>query len=103
MELQSNLDAIREAGAVLYGVSVPPAEDLEQLRKDAGLEYEILVDEGSALIKQYGVLNAENGVVPHPTVVVIGKDGVVRWVHTDQDYQKRPPASDVLAALLALR
>jgi peroxiredoxin len=34
--------------------------------------------------------------VPHPAVVVIDREGIVRRLHVDPDYRVRPSADDVL-------
>lgn len=60
------------------------------------------MDPDLAAIRAYGVLNEKAGNIPHPTAVVIGKDGVVRYVRVDVDYKVRPAPEELLAALRAL-
>jgi peroxiredoxin len=45
------------------------------------------------------VLNEEDGSLPHPTVVVIGRDGRVRYRWTDPNYRVRPTPDQLLEAL----
>jgi peroxiredoxin len=59
----------------------------------------VLLDEGLAVTKAYGITNEKSGKVPHPTVVVIDAEGVVRWVHLDEDYRRRPTPDTVLDAV----
>jgi len=40
--------------------------------------------------------------VPHPTTLVIDKQGVVRWKVVEIDYRMRPTNEDILSALSAL-
>ena len=72
---------------------------MRRFAESEGVTFPLLVDPGAEVIERWGVLNEEKGGVPHPTVVVVGRDGLVlaRW--TDPDYRKRPPVDAVLAAL----
>lgn len=64
-----------------------------------GLTMPILLDDDLAVVKSFGILNEKSPKVPHPTVVVIDPQGIVRFFHLDEDYRRRPPAADVLAAV----
>lgn len=103
MELQDNLEAFESLDAVVWGIS-PDADDkrMNSFRDGSGISFPLLVDADSAAIKTYGILNEKQGEVPHPTVVVVDRDGVIRFFHLDEDYRKRPPAGEILDALKAL-
>ena len=77
-------------------------EKLAALRQDQGLEFPVLVDPGCEVIRAYGVLNEESGKIPHPTAVVIDKEGVVRFVRVDVDYKVRPAPEELFTALRPL-
>ena len=62
----------------------------------------MLVDPGSETIKRYGVLNREQGEIPHPTTLVVDRQGIVRFVRVDEDYRKRPSSEELLAAVRTL-
>lgn len=38
-------------------------------------------------------------LLPHPSVFVVGTDGVIRFAHVDPDYRKRLSADEILAAI----
>jgi len=84
-------------------ISVDPPAKAQGYWRDHGLTFPVLYDDGSAVIRRYGVLNERTGVLPHPTALVIDRQGIVRYARTDEDYRIRPPASDLLAALRALK
>lgn len=63
------------------------------------LSFPVLVDEDLEVVKAYGILNEDNPKVPHPAVVVIDQAGIVRFVHLDEDYRRRPAPEVILAAL----
>ena len=68
-----------------------------------GLELPILRDEDLAVIKAFGILNEKSQEVPHPTVVVVDGEGIVRFFHLDEDFRRRPPAQEIVEAVRALK
>lgn len=73
------------------------------MRKSLGLTIVNLMDPGSETIKRYGVLNEANGEIPHPTALVVDKQGVVVFVRIDEDYRKRPSNEELLQELRQLQ
>jgi peroxiredoxin len=98
-------------GAEIVAVSVDEKEMqqamVDRIMSDGGMapEFRILADPGTRVINRYGLFNAEESrgrPVPHPTTLVIDRDGVVRWRMTEVNYRIRPENPDILAALRAL-
>jgi peroxiredoxin len=68
-----------------------------------GLEMPFLLDPGAETIKRYGVYNMESDrVIPHPTALIIDKQGVVRYVRVDENYRERPAVEEILQALAGM-
>lgn len=68
-------------------------------------EFTMLSDPGSRVINRYGLFNPDeprSRPVPHPTTLVIDKEGVVTWKFVEVNYKIRPENQDILNALLAL-
>jgi len=78
-------------------------ERLAKMVQDQGLSFPILRDPDLAVIRAYGILNEKSGKVPHPTVVILDPEGVVHWVHLDEDYRRRPTPETVLKAVRAMK
>lgn len=72
------------------------------MHKSLGLTFTTLMDPVSETIKRYGILNPEQGAIPHPTALVLDKEGVVRFLRVDEDYKKRPSNEELLDALRRL-
>lgn len=72
------------------------------MKEKSGLGFPLLIDEGSETIKAWGILNEEQGSIPHPTVAVVDREGTVRFFHLDEDYKRRPAPTVILDALEGL-
>lgn len=75
---------------------------LAKLSREKNLEFPILVDTQAATIRSYGILNVAQGGIPHPTALVIDRDGVVRYARIDEDYTVRPTPEELFEALRSL-
>jgi len=64
--------------------------------------YPLLSDPDHAVIARYGLLNQQDPrdrPIPHPTVFVVDRDGIVRWKFIEINYKIRPTNQDILEAL----
>ena len=69
------------------------------------IEFQLLADPDNAVIDRYGVYNPDDSrqrAIPHPTTLVIDKEGVVRWKFIEIDFRIRPTNEDILAAVAEL-
>jgi peroxiredoxin len=69
------------------------------------LDFPLLSDPDHAVIARYGLLNQQDPQarpIPHPTVYVIDREGVVRWKFIEINYKIRPTNEDILGALADL-
>ncbi len=68
-------------------------------------DFTMLTDADHRVIDRYGIFNPDeprNRPVPHPTTLVIDREGVVRWKFVEVDYRIRPTNEDILEALAEL-
>jgi peroxiredoxin len=77
---------------------------IQRVAEDDGrlLEFPLLSDPDHAVIARYGLLNQSDPQarpIPHPTVFIIDRDGVVRWKSIEINYRIRPTNDDIMAAL----
>ena len=63
------------------------------------IEFPLLEDNDSQVIKCYGLLNPQGKGWPHPATYVIDKQGIVRWKFIEVDYKVRPTNAMILEAL----
>lgn len=69
------------------------------MKADLGLGFPLLMDPDLEVMARYGVVNERRPSVPHPTVIIVDAEGVVRFFHLEEDYRKRPPNATLLEAL----
>ena len=105
MELQSRAADIRSQGLGLAVITYDPVETLSGFAAARGLEFTLLSDEGSAVIRDYDLLNREQepGVrfygIPYPGTFVIDTEGRVLSRFFEGAYQERFTVSSIMVAL----
>ena len=87
--------------------------DLQQMMIDRVMEtygvditYTLLTDVDHRVINRYGIFNPDGpkkSPIPHPTTMVIDREGVIRWMVTELDYRMRPENVEILGALELVR
>jgi peroxiredoxin len=103
-ELHDHLAEFQKLGAEVWAIdSTEPADKVAHYAENRSIGFPMLVDQGLATTRAYGVLNEKTRNMAYPTTLVIDRNGVVRYVRTDVDYTKRPPVSEVLAIVKKLR
>ncbi len=105
MQLNEIYPQIEEKGARLVTVTYDSVELLKQVEQERSIQFTMLHDEGVALVNAFGILNEdfEPGHraygVPHPGILILDADGVVRAKLAEPDYRERPDQALVLEAL----
>lgn len=62
----------------------------------------MLVDAGGEVIESWGLLNATDAqgrAIPHPALVTIDSEGIVRDVFVETNYRLRPSVPEVIERL----
>lgn len=81
-------------------------EVLSGFAEKYGIAYPLLSDEGSAFIRELGILNEQAGEnvfgIPHPGVYVLDADGVVVRKTFYESYRERDTGAGLLAHLLGI-
>lgn len=101
-ELQQQLPAFEQAGAVVYGISVDSHHANAAFARSLGLTFVLLSDWKHEVSTAYGVFLPESGYSGRATFV-IGKDGKLKWSEISDDMgniEHVPSPERALAALL---
>ncbi len=102
MELQSRFKDILQQGLGLVAISYDTIETLRKFADSRGITFPLVSDQGSAIIKRYGLLNdtvdPKNRAygVPYPGTFIVDRQGVVTSRFFEDAYQERNTAASIL-------
>ena len=105
MELQGRLDTLKREGLGLVAVSYDPVPVLADFSTRRGITFPLLSDNGSAVIRNYGILNTTVAAtsptygIPFPGTLIVDAKGVVTSRHFESAYQERDTIASVLVKL----
>jgi hypothetical protein len=105
VELQGRLDTLKREGLGLVAVSYDPVPMLADFAARRNITFPLLSDQGSAVIKQYGIFNttvaSTNATygIPFPGTFIVDANGVVTSRHFETAYQERDTITSVLVKL----
>jgi len=105
VELQSRYPDITRQGLGLVAISYDSPDTHKRFAASRSIAFPILADPGSAIIKQYGLLN--QGVdpksttfgIPHPGTFIVDRKGVVVSRFFEDAYQERYTTATILSSL----
>ena len=105
IEIQSRLADTRQNGLAVAVVTYDPVSVLAEFAARRAIDFPLLSDQGSAVIKRYGILNttvdpsnAQFGY-PFPGTFILDRRGVVIARFFEPTYQERSTISSVLVRL----
>jgi peroxiredoxin len=105
--IEKRVAEFQAQGVVPVAVSVDAPTVSEDLRRKAGLTFEILSDPKTDVIRRYDLLHAGGGPdgqdISRPAEFLVDRSGVVRWENFTEDVRVRARADQMLAAARALR
>ncbi len=102
MELRRHQERFEAAGIKLFAVSYDPVDALANFAEEHSIEYPLLSDEGSEVIRQFGILNTLIGPdepvhgIPFPGSYLVAEDGTVAEKFFHRQYQIRETGPTVL-------
>ena len=86
----------------LVAISYDPTRVLREFAAKRGIRYTLLSDPGSKTIDAYAVRNAEatgrTSGIPHPTIFLVDREGVIRARLRYEGYKVRPAAAQIIEA-----
>ena len=103
MQLQQRLPEFHAAGIEVFAVSYDSVDVLARFAEEFGITYPLLSDEGSVVIRAYGILNTlirpeetEYYGLPYPGTYALDTDGRVTEKSFFRNYRVRPSTPSVL-------
>lgn len=102
MELQQRLPDFKAAGIAVFAISYDPVDALATFADEHAIEYRLLSDERSDVIREFGILNTlvlpDEPVygIPFPGSYLVDEQGLVAEKFFHREYQVRETAATVL-------
>ena len=102
MELQGRYEELKREGLGLTAISYDSPDVLKNFATSRGITFPLLSDAGSAIIKQFGLLNTTADPktrfygIPFPGTFVVDRNGIVRSRHFEDAYQERNTVGSIL-------
>ena len=107
VELQEALPKFQAAGIKLYAVSYDEADALAEFARHHGITYPLLSDEGSKVIRRYGIQNhfvtreqVPYHGIPFPGTYLVDEEGVVTAKFFRRSLAQRESAEAVIDSAL---
>ena len=102
IEINKRLGDFHALDINVVAISYDDVDILSDFSAEWTIDYPLLSDEGSRIIRAFGILNEREKPgttgygIPHPGIVITNADGVVVATFAEKSYRKRPKLDDVL-------
>ena len=95
--MAEDYEKIKQAGADLIAISVDDQSHAWSMGQTTGAKFNMLSDSGHKVIDSYGVLNAaEHDGVAHPSIFIIGKDSLIKYLYVGKSATDRPSDGTII-------
>jgi hypothetical protein len=104
VELQGRVEDLKRQGLNLVAISYDSPQVVKAFAASRGITFPLIADEGSAIIKRFGLLNTTIDAntrfygVPFPGTFVVDRQGIVRSRHFEEAYQERNTVASILVS-----
>lgn len=104
--MQKELARFEAANATVLGISKYDAAETGRWLAENDWTFPLLVD-GGPVIRDYGIPNpdhdgTEREGIPHPATILVGGDGIVRFVNVWVNYRERTTPDEILDRIAGL-
>jgi peroxiredoxin len=98
---RDDFDQFVRRGVSVYGISVDSHHALREFKAMHRIQAELLSDFKREVSIQYGVLHVERQFA-NRAYFLLDKEGVIRWVHVEENPGQRRENSEILAQITKL-
>ena len=106
-EFVKHYEELRALDVQVLGVSVDPPEINRGVQQNLRAPFPILSDAKHEAMEAFGTRrltkNPDEAIINTPTLVLIDKNGKIRWIHQAEDYRVRAPISQVISEVRKLK
>ncbi len=106
-EFVKHREGLKALDVEVLGISSDPVEKCRDVQTKLRTLFPILSDGELTAMETYGTRKPPAKPDEHPinvpTLVLIDRQGIIRWIHQAEDYRIRAPISEVLEAARKLQ
>jgi peroxiredoxin len=102
-EFTRHYKEFQAAKVEILAVSTDPIDEARWTRQQVGTPFPVLSDSKRVALNLYGTRSLssypspDGGPYNHATLVLVDKNGIVRWIYRNADYRTRASVADDLA------
>jgi peroxiredoxin len=100
-DMRDDWDQFASADTVVVPISVDSTATLGEFRKQLGLQAEMLSDFRRDVSRQYGVL-LEQPYFANRAYFLIDREGIIRWVHVEENPGAKRSNGEIMERIRAL-
>ena len=100
-DFTKGLDEFREVGSRVYGISVDSIPTLTEFKAKHGIGVDLLSDFKRDVCRRYGTL-LEEQYFSSRSYFVVDKEGVLKWMYTEDELGQKRDNSELIAELKSL-
>ena len=91
------LPELETRGYQVLAISPDDATDMQKMAERMDRPYHFLSDAGLKVTDLYGIRRDEE--LPHPAMILLDDQGLVKWFYIGEDYKTRPSATQLQRVL----
>ena len=96
-DIQTMLPELEKRGYQVLAISPDDATDMQKMAERMDRPYHFLSDAGLKVTDLYGIRRDEE--LPHPAMILLDDQGLVKWFYIGEDYKTRPSATQLQQVL----
>ena len=108
-EFTKHYKEFQAANAEIIAISTDPLNEARWIKEKVGTPFPVLSDARRVVMDLYGTKflttyqSPDGGPYNHATLILVDKNGVIRWIYRNADYRVRASVADDLEHIKELR
>lgn len=103
VELQANQKLMKNEKIQVVGISSDTTQILNKFTKKSKITYPLLSDKDGKVMEKFGVRNKQSrGILPHPGLIILDKNGIVKGKLFHDGYRKRHTSAQLIEKIKSL-
>jgi peroxiredoxin len=107
-EFTKHYKELQNAGVEILAISTDGMDEARWTKEKVGTPFPVLSDAKRQVLESYGTRSLssypspDGGPYNHATLILVDKNGIIRWIYRNSDYRVRASVADDLAHIREL-